>query len=119
MTPASGSKPVVTILILGLATLAGGQFWILTESLLLGAVVGALALAFLSWFAKGWGKRAERRRRVVGEIVGEIDEEDFTRPVNAGRIAEKRLRRKVERQPDQVADSIRALLVKDKPSKRI
>ena len=111
------TKPVVNILIFGLALLAGGQFWILTESLLLGGGVGMLVLVFLAWFVRGWGKPPDRKKKRIGEIQ-EIDEEDFVHLVNPGKIAKKRLQEKVEKKPDQVADSIRSLLVKDKPSRK-
>ena len=53
------TKLMVRILITGLALLAGFQFWLLTGSVLVGALVGAVAWIFLVWFIKGLDRRQQ------------------------------------------------------------
>ncbi len=112
------TKLMVRILITGLALLAGFQFWLLTGSVLVGALVGAVAWIFLVWFIKGLDRRVEKRRRLIGEVREKIDEEDFVNLVKTDEMVRERVQEKVKKQPQHVAGSIRTLLVKDKPGQK-
>ena len=109
-----GSKVLVSFLILGLAILAGGQFWAVTRSLLVGVGIGGAVCIFLAWFAWSWA-RPRARRRFLGEFHGGVFEGDFGRAVSQGQMSKERVGRKVKTQPRDIAGSVRAMLVKDKP----
>lgn len=114
MKVTSPSRLALKILVFGLGALAGVQFWLLTGSLWVGVPVGVGAGLFLAWFVRGLGQRAAQRRRVIGE-VSEIVEDDFSVPVKAGEIARNKVQEVVKKRPEDVADTIRGLLVRDKP----
>lgn len=112
------SKTLFRALVAGLGGLAGIQFWILTESIVVGGLVGATAWGFLVWFIKGLDRRTERKKRFIGEVKEGIVEDDFINPVKTERYNKERLRDQVKKEPQHLANSVRAMLVKDKTHKK-
>ena len=56
------------IFIPALGILAGVQFWILTDLVVVGMGVGSGVGGFLLWFVKGLGRKAPTKKRFIGEV---------------------------------------------------
>ena len=98
-----------------LGLLAGMQFWIFTDSILVGVGTGLAVAGFLSWFFSGLTRKAGARSRFIGEVLETIDERDFIDVVETtDRGSAERVQEKVTERPQEVADSIRSMLMRDR-----
>ena len=112
-----GLNILVGFLIGGVAVLAGGQIWIISKTPIAGIGTGIVVGIFLVWFVWGWA-RPKVRRRFLGELHEAFSEEDFRHAVGSEHIVRERVGHKVKTQPRDIADSVRALLVKEKRADR-
>ena len=106
---------MIGVLTLGLGALAGGQIWANTGSLPWGWVGGiaSACLVALAWRAFFNRAASARSVRFLGEMAhGPLDESEFVE-TREGDETKAKLERDVELRPDKVADSIRAMLVRD------
>ena len=113
------SKLLFRIFIPILGLLAGVQFWILTDLIVVGVGVGLGVGGFLVWFVSGLNRKAPAKKRFIGEVSETIDEEDFVEVVETSEpIRTEGLQAKVKERPQQVANSIKTMLLKDRSSPR-
>ena len=108
-------RHLVKVLIPGLGLLAGVQFWILTDSVLIGIVVGSAVGAFFLWFVRGFDKKSVRKRRFIGEVSETIVEDEFVEVLETNeRVVSDNLQATVKQEPRQVANSIKSMLAKQR-----
>jgi hypothetical protein len=108
------NRSLVAILAAALAGLASGHLWMRTDSLLFALAAGAGVFLFLMWFLSSLSSKKKQRTQVFGEAREEVSEEEFTRVVEIGEATKERVQKRVEEQPERVADSLRAMLTKKK-----
>ena len=107
---------MVAVLLIGLASLAGGQVWVLSGSLALAALAGGILLAALTVAFRLFLRRAgaDLRVRFLGEAAAGLDEADFVEVADGAEAAKMEIERGVRQRPERVAGSIRTLLMKGK-----
>tara|TARA_B100001123_G_scaffold346394_1_gene394825 strand:- start:277 stop:621 length:345 start_codon:yes stop_codon:yes gene_type:complete len=109
------SKLLFRVFIPVMGLLAGMQFWIFTDSIFLGVGIGLAVAGFLGWFFSSLTRKPKVRSRFIGEVSETIDEEDFIDVVETtNRRPAERVQEKVTERPQQVANSIRSMLMKDR-----
>ena len=99
------------LFVAGVGLLAGGQIWAYTGLLWFGALIGVLVSLLLTVALRALAKRVKLGGNVnlVGELQG-LDERDFVDVVSQKENSRASIEKEVETRPDNVADSIRTML---------
>lgn len=113
----NGLTVLLGFLVCGIGVLGGGYVWVLNGSLNLGILVGGGISAAVGWFLRVLARR-HKGFRFVGEVHPGVVEEDFTDLVDEEDSPPSRLARQGQQRPEQVADSIRYMMVKGQERRR-
>lgn len=109
-------KFMLGIVLVGLAGLAGGQVWVLTDSFLLACLAGGGIFLCLWAICRRVGRWAGlgKGTALFGEFRGRVFERDFTERIDSEEVPRQRVQKKVQTRPERVAGSVRALLAKSR-----
>ena len=91
------------------------QFWtgiVINVAKVLGIIAALITLRFIIQ-AIGHGVGVEEDIEVLGEIAGDVDEEDFERPETPHDIILSRVQQMVRERPEDAAKLVRTMLVED------
>jgi flagellar biosynthesis/type III secretory pathway M-ring protein FliF/YscJ len=91
------------------------QFWTgiaINVAKVLGIIAALITLRFIIQ-AIGRGVGVEEDIEVLGEIAGDVDEEDFERPETPHDIILSRVQQMVRERPEDAAKLVRTMLVED------
>ncbi len=116
MRKINGLTVLLGVLVCGFGVLGGGYSWVLSGSLKLGVLVGGGISLVGGWFLCLWVRRY-KSFRFIGEVRQGVVEEDFTDLVDGGVPSPSR-KQQGQPRPEQVADSIRHMLVKGQERRR-
>lgn len=102
------------IVLAGMAGLAGGQVWVLTDSVPLSCLVGLATFSCLWLVYRMVGRWAGlgKDRPLFGEVRTGVFEQDFTERVGGRDGPRHRVQGKAQTRPERVAGSVRAMLAK-------
>ena len=106
---------MIGVLTLGLGALVGGQIWAYTGSVPWGWAGGIASACLVALAWRAFVNRARSARSVcfLGEMAdGPMDESEFVE-TREGDETKAKLERDAELRPAKVADSIRAMLVRN------
>jgi len=117
MSRINGLTVLLGFLVCGIGVLGGGYAWALSGSLKLGVLAGSGVSVGIGWFFCVLARR-RKRFRFVGEVHPGVVEEDFTDLVDGEEPFPNRLQQQGRQRPEQVADSIRRMLVKEQERRR-
>ena len=111
----NGLMLMLGFFLFGLGFLGGGQIWVLTGSIPLGAMGAGMVVLVLGAIFRTLRRRRESFR-FLGEVRGVVEEE-FTDLVEDEDGAKARVEEKAQKRPEQAAGSIRSMLEKN-PDRR-